>query len=100
MDMNQFRKHLAKAQKLTEAPTYDGQVNKVEWVSQTKGSAIVMVHQKHDKGETGLDQAVFNILKNKLGPKLRALTRFKVEDRPVVTNTGNYHMVHVDFVTK
>lgn len=100
MDMNQFRKSLASKQKLTEATKYDGQVNAVVWHGRTAGEATIMVHQKHDKGQHGVDQACFALLKNKLGPKLRALTKLKIDATPVRTKDGNYHLVTVEFKTK
>lgn len=102
MDMNQFRKHLATTQKktLTEAPKYDGKVNAVVWHGPTSGEATIMVHQKHDKGQHGVDQASFALLKDKLGPVLKALTKLKIDDIPIRTSEGNYWLVKVEFKTK
>jgi hypothetical protein len=102
MDMKTFKEHLAKNSKkvLTEAPKYDGKVNAVVWHGQRSGEATIQVHQKHDRGQHGLDEAVFQILKLRLGPVLKALTRLKVDPNPIRTNEGNYHLVSVDFVCK
>lgn len=100
MDMNLFRKHLATKQDIQEAPQYDGKVNNVTWHGHSSGEATLQVHQKHHKGQHGIDQAVFAILKAHLGPKLRALTKLKVDNSPIRTNTGNYHLVTVEFQTK
>jgi hypothetical protein len=100
MDMNQFRKSLAKRQKLSEAPEIDGKVNAVVWHGPYSGEATLMVHQKHDKGQHGVDQACFALLKAHLGPPLQALTKLKIEDTPVRTAEGNYWLVKVEFKTK
>ena len=99
-DLKQFITNKAPKKKLTEAPQYDGQVNAVVWHGRTVGEATVMVHQKHDKGQHGVDQAVFALLKQKLGPKLRALTKLKIDNTPVRTKEGNYHLVTVEFKTQ
>lgn len=100
MDMNQFRKSLAKRQKLTEAPQIDGKVNAVIWHGPTTGEATLEIHQKHDKGQHGVDQAAFTLLKARLGPKLKALTKLKIDPGPIRTSTGNYHLVTVEFKTQ
>ena len=100
MDMNQFRKSLAKRQKLTEAPQIDGKVNAVIWHGPTSGEATLEIHQKHDKGQHGVDQAAFALLKARLGPKLKALTRLKIDDTPIRAAAGNYHLVTVGFKTQ
>lgn len=95
--MNLFRKHL---QDLSEAPKYDGKVNQVVWHGHSSGEAILMVHQKHDKGQHGIDQACFALLKAHLGPKLQALTKLKIDNTPVRTAEGNYWYITVEFKTK
>ena len=103
MDIDQFRKYIAaKAPKKTiaEAPEYDGKVNQVIWHGRTVGEAILIIHQKHDKGQHGVDQAAFALLKKHLAPKLQALTKLKIDNTPVRTATGNYWYVTVEFKTK
>lgn len=100
MDMNQFRKSLAKRQKLTEAPQIDGKVNAVIWRGPSTGEATLEIHQKHDSGQHGVDQAAFTLLKARLGPKLKALTRLKIDDTPIRAAAGNYHLVTVHFKTQ
>lgn len=96
--MKTFKEHLAKNSKkvLTEAPKYDGKVNAVVWHGPRTGEATVQVNTKHDRGEFGLDEATFRILKAHLGPKLQALTRFKVDPNPI-RSTQDYYLVHVHF---
>lgn len=104
MDMKDLKQYITnkapKKRKLTEAKQYDGQVNAVVWHGRTVGEATIMVHQKHDKGPHSVDQAAFALLKAKLGPKLRALTKLKIDDTPVRTKDGNYHLVKVEFKTQ
>lgn len=98
--MNQFRKSLAKRQKLTEAPKIDGKVNQVIWYGHSSGEATMTIHQKHHTGQHGVDQAAFTLLKAHLAPPLRALTRLKVDNVPIRTGEGNYYLVTVEFQTK
>lgn len=103
MDTKLLKQYIAnKAPKkaITEAPEYDGKVNQVIWHGRTIGEAIMMVHQKHDKGQHGVDQAAFAILKKHLGPKLKALTKLKIDNTPVRTSTGNYWYITVEFKTQ
>ena len=104
MDINNLKQFIAnkapKKKQIQEAPQYDGQVNQVVWHGRTVGDATIMVHQKHDKGQHTIDQAAFALLKAKLGPKLKALTKLKIDNTPVRTATGNYWLVTVEFRTE
>jgi len=101
MDINLFRKSLAsKQKKLFEAPQFDGKVTAVVWHGRTSGDATLEIHQKHDKGQHGVDQAAFALLKKHLGSKLKALTKLKIDPSPIRTSTGNYWLVTVEFKTE
>lgn len=102
MDMKLFKQHLAAKQKktLSEAPQVDGKVNQVVWHSQWSGDATMMINQNDMKGEYGVDQAAFALLKARVGGVLRALTRLKVDDVPIRNADGNYYLVHVSFELK
>lgn len=103
MDIKTLRQYIAnkapKKKQIHEAPQYDGKVNQVIFHNRVRGEAIIMVHEKHDKGEHSIDRAAFALLKPRLGSKLKALTKLKIDNTPVRTSTGNYWLVKVEFVT-
>lgn len=78
----------------------DGIVNQVVWHSARQGDATLTVNQNSMRGEYGIDQAAFALLKAHVGGKLRALTRLKLHNVPIRTNEANYYLVHVSFVLK
>lgn len=82
------------------ATKYDGKVKAVVWHGRTSGDATLEIHQKHYKGQYGIDQAAFALLKNHVGLKLKAITRLKIDPSPIRTATESYWLVTVEFKTK